>query len=189
MSRRAVCARLEAGSLPCCCRRRAGLCPRRQSSSIVSLLARSDVLTKVVLLILALFSIVSWSIILYKLGHSAARNARAAAFSMSSGAATSSRTSRPSADRSATVRWWDCFRQATRSSRRNCGSTPRTARRLPIQRRPPVVLLSRAWPRSIARCCARRRSRSTSSNAGFRFLPRRRASHRSSGCSGPCGAS
>jgi len=44
-----------------------GAVPEGQSSSIVSLLARSNVLTKAVLLILALFSIVSWSIILYKL--------------------------------------------------------------------------------------------------------------------------
>ena len=41
--------------------------PEGSSSTILGLIARSNTVSKVVLLILALFSIVSWSIILYKL--------------------------------------------------------------------------------------------------------------------------
>ena len=41
--------------------------PEGAGSTMVGLLARSSTITKVVLLILALFSVVSWSIILYKL--------------------------------------------------------------------------------------------------------------------------
>jgi biopolymer transport protein TolQ len=44
-----------------------GGAPEGSSSTILGLIARSNSVTKVVLLILALFSIVSWSIILYKL--------------------------------------------------------------------------------------------------------------------------
>jgi biopolymer transport protein TolQ len=44
-----------------------GAAPEGPSSTILALVARSNSVSKVVLLILALFSVVSWSIILYKL--------------------------------------------------------------------------------------------------------------------------
>ncbi len=53
----------------------------------------------------------------------------------------------------------------------------------PSSQRPPDVQLSRAWRRSIARCCARPRPKSTSSSTGSRFSRRPRASRRSSGSS------
>ena len=49
MSRRAVCARLEARSLPCCCRRRAALCPRARASRFVEPARRLELRLEVVL--------------------------------------------------------------------------------------------------------------------------------------------
>ena len=66
MSRRPACARSEACWLPCSCRRRVGLRWKDPVTSIVSLLAGPTYTARFVLLILALFSVISWGIVLHK---------------------------------------------------------------------------------------------------------------------------
>ena len=65
--RRVSCARLVARTLPCSCRARESLDPGTAVPSIVQLIAESSGVHKSVLLILAIFSTVSWAIVLYKL--------------------------------------------------------------------------------------------------------------------------
>ncbi len=66
MKRRHVCARLETWSLPSRCRAPAAPEPGL-GGDVIGLILRSSLVAKIVLLILVVFSIVSWGIILYKL--------------------------------------------------------------------------------------------------------------------------
>ncbi len=159
---------------------------RETTGNLVDLLKDASPVSMTVLGILLVFSVISWAIVLYK----------AWAF-------------RPIEKQTAT--FLDVFRRSTKFSEvqavcKSLEGSPlvgmfqagyaelnlqlrHAGRPEQSQRRRRSSYLEESWPRWIAPCCAHRRPRSTSWRNACPFWRRRRASRRSSGCSGRSGAS
>ena len=117
--------------------------------------------SKLVLLVLILFSIASWAVILYKLWTLNRAQRQSATFLEVFRRSSKFSEVQAVCKNLGRARWSAFFRRGTPSSTRSFGNhrPPPPAQ---LRHRAPPTL--KAWRRSTARCCVRRPSRSTSSN-------------------------
>src|SRR2546430_11847584 len=89
---------------------------------IANLIAQSGIVAKVVLLILLLFSLISWAVILSKWSSYGRARAQAADSFAASEKPSGRKTAQQARDQFRPARWWPCSRADTRGSRAQAGT-------------------------------------------------------------------